>query len=324
MTNKPLTISVITPSYNQAQFLEETIQSVLSQDYPQLEYIIVDGGSTDGSVEIIKKYEKQISQWVSEPDTGQSDAINKGWKMASGDIITWLNTDDTYCPGTISTAADIFHKNPETILVHGAANTYDQSGHRLLFTSQPFAMDPYEMIMSCGGVTTQPSIFFRRIVLNEIGYLDTNLHYIMDWEYWIRMGLHFGSHRFQKIDTILSNNRDWSGTKTNQGWKEICLENRIVLDKIFFSHQNDQRLAHIKPASYRSSYRKEAELARLNDEPLKALQNIFSAWRIEPFKHIPARELVLLLYVLLGKKWSSRLRTITQPLRNILNRHVGF
>lgn len=314
-------ISIVTPSFNQAQFLEETICSVLSQDYPQIEYIIIDGGSTDGSVKIIKKYKQHLSGWVSEPDTGQSEAINKGWKMASGDIIAWLNTDDTYCPGAISAVADIFQNDPETILVHGAANTYGQS---LLFTSQPFAMDPYEMIVSCGGVTTQPSIFFKRTVLDQVGYLNTNLHYIMDWEYLIRIGLHFGSHRFQKTDTILSNNRDWPGTKTNQGWKEICLENRAVLDKIFLTHQTDQHLARINPASYRSSYRKEAELARLNNEPLQALHNIFCAWRIKPFKHNPAREVVLLLYVLLGKKWSSRLRKITQPLRTILNRHVGF
>lgn len=128
MSRKPLVVSIITPSFNQAQFLEEAILSVFNQDYPHVEYIIIDGGSTDGSIDIIRKYERRLKYWVSEPDSGQSEAINKGWNKSTGDIIAWLNSDDTYCPGALRAVAEVFEKNPETLLVHGAANTCAQDG----------------------------------------------------------------------------------------------------------------------------------------------------------------------------------------------------
>jgi glycosyltransferase involved in cell wall biosynthesis len=121
-------VSIITPSYNQASFLEETICSVLEQDYANLEYIIVDGGSKDGSVEIIRRYESQLAWWVSEPDQGQTDALNKGFGMASGDILAWLNSDDTYLPGAISGAVEYLMSHPEAGLVYGDANLVDENG----------------------------------------------------------------------------------------------------------------------------------------------------------------------------------------------------
>jgi glycosyltransferase involved in cell wall biosynthesis len=324
MIRKPPVVSIITPSYNQAQFLEEAILSVFNQDYPHIQYIIIDGGSTDGSIDVIRKYESRLKYWVSEPDSGQSDAINKGWEKATGDIIAWLNADDSYCPDTFSKVADIFAENPETILVHGAANTYDQSGKDILFTSYPFDMDPYDMIASGGGVTTQPSVFIRRSVLDEVGYLNPDLHYIMDWEYWIRIGLHFGNRRFYKTKSILSNNRDWSGTKTNQGWNEICEENRRVLRDIFEHHPYDSKLQDIRSAAYRSSYRKQAELARVNGRPMEALHHVCRSLMIEPLGHNPARELAILLYVLLGRRVSERLRSSLTPVRSRLNKHIGY
>ena len=121
-------ISIITPSFNQSEFLEFTIQSVLSQDYPDLEYIIVDGGSTDGSLEIIKKYEDRLAWWVSEKDQGQTDAINKGFARATGKYLAWLNSDDTYQPGALSKAAEYLESHPEVGLVYGETNYIDQDG----------------------------------------------------------------------------------------------------------------------------------------------------------------------------------------------------
>ena len=118
-------ISIVTPSFNQGQFLESTILSVLDQDYPDLEYIIIDGGSTDNSLEVIRKYTDRISYWVSEPDEGQSHAINKGWSMATGDIIAWINADDVYCPGAFSLVAKAFENNPDAVMVIGSGSSYD-------------------------------------------------------------------------------------------------------------------------------------------------------------------------------------------------------
>ncbi len=324
MTLKDPLVSIITPSYNQARFLEHAMDSVLTQDYPHIEYIIIDAQSTDGSIAIIKKHEKILKYWVSEPDSGQSEAINKGWRRSTGDIIAWLNADDFYCPGAISNVTDIFSREPEAILVHGAANTYDQSGKDIIFTSYPFDMDPYEMIVSCGGVTTQPSVFIRRSVLDEVGYLNPDLHYIMDWEYWIRIGLHYGNHRFYKTKSILSNNRDWSGTKTNRGWNDICEENRRVLHDIFERNQDNENLMRIRSAAYRSSYRKQAELARINGHTLEALRHVYSSLMIEPLNHNPARELAIILYILMGRRLSVRLRKLLSPVRSRFNRTIGF
>ena len=133
-------ISIVTPSFNQVQFIEETIRSVILQNYPNLEYIIIDGGSTDGSVEIIKKYEKYLTYWVSEPDSGQSEAINKGWKIATGDIIAWLNSDDMYMPYALSTIASMYAANPDKIIFQGSCNNIDIEGNHL-FTYPAQEMD---------------------------------------------------------------------------------------------------------------------------------------------------------------------------------------
>lgn len=324
MKTGPLKISIVTPSYNQGQYIEETILSILSQDYPNLEYIVIDGGSTDDTIDIIKKYEDRIDFWVSEPDGGQSDAINKGWRKSTGDIVAWLNADDTYCPGALETVAKVFENDPQAILAHGAAHTYDGSGQTILFTTQPLDMDPYEMIASCSGVTTQPSIFLGRKVLDEVGYLDPNLHYVMDWEYCIRIGLHFGTRGYRKVDTVLSNNRDWPGTKTNKGWKSLCEEHRSVFDKLFAQHGENESLQKLRDAAYRSSYRRQADLARRRGEAVEALASTFRAWGIGPFSHNPARELYLLFQILVGYGNSRRIHRTLSPFTRRLNRLVGY
>ena len=128
MTSLPL-VSIITPSFNQAQYLEQTIQSVLSQDYPNIEYIIMDGGSTDGSVDIIKKYQDKIKYWVSEQDAGQTEAINKGFAKAQGEILAWINSDDSYNPNAVSEAVKYLIENPNVAMVYADCNFIDENGN---------------------------------------------------------------------------------------------------------------------------------------------------------------------------------------------------
>jgi glycosyltransferase involved in cell wall biosynthesis len=177
-------VSIITPSYNQAEYLEITIRSVLAQEYPNLEYIVVDGGSTDGSVEIIQKYAKRISWWVSEPDQGQADAINKGFRHAKGEFVAWLNSDDLYLPDAISEAVAALQADPSLGMVFGDAVTIDPVGNplnKLAFGDWGLS-DLMRFRMIC-----QPAVFMRHNVLRQVGYLDENFHYMLDHHLWLRI-----------------------------------------------------------------------------------------------------------------------------------------
>jgi glycosyltransferase involved in cell wall biosynthesis len=182
-SNLPL-VSIVTPSYNQAQYLEQTIQSVLQQDYPRLEYFVVDGASTDGSVEIIKKYADRLAWWVSEADKGQAEAINKGLRRARGEIVAWLNSDDLYLPGAIALVVTAFSTHPEAGLVYGDALSIDE-------TDRPFNLMKQgnwglEDLLAFR-ILTQPAVFMRRSVLEQAGYLDWSYHMLLDHQLWIRM-----------------------------------------------------------------------------------------------------------------------------------------
>lgn len=181
-------ITVVTPSYNQAQYLERTILSVLNQNYPNLEYIIIDGGSTDGSVEIIKKYESKLAYWVSEPDRGQSHAINKGWMRSSGQILAYLNSDDTYKDGALFYIARYFMSHPEVDMAYGDVYVIDEMDKLVYpFTCGEFNLKKY--IKDCNYFIPQQAVFFRRQIFEKVGLLDENLHFKMDRDYFIRIGM---------------------------------------------------------------------------------------------------------------------------------------
>ena len=184
-----LKFSIITTSYNQGQFIEQTIQSVLSQNYPNLEYIVMDGGSTDNTLSILKKYEGKI-KWFSEKDNGQSDAINKGLRMATGDIVAWLNSDDYYLPGTLKKVVEIFENNKQTQWVSGDYLIVDENGKEI----QSFVRNYKKVLASFSSFNTlslanyinQPSTFWRRDFQKKAGYLNEELHYCMDYDLWLR------------------------------------------------------------------------------------------------------------------------------------------
>lgn len=182
-------ITVVTPTYNQGRFIEETIRSILLQGYPNLEYIIFDGGSTDETLEIIRKYEPWISFWVSERDKGQSDAINKGFNRAHGDIIAWLNSDDTYLPDGMQNIALAFARDPEMGMIYGGCNIVDEEGRlNTLYPSRDFDL---KILINAWNFIPQPATFFRRDVYKAVGEVDMNLHYSMDRDLWIRIGKQF-------------------------------------------------------------------------------------------------------------------------------------
>jgi glycosyltransferase involved in cell wall biosynthesis len=176
----------VTPSYNQAAYLEQTITSVLEQDYPRLEYLVVDGASTDGSEKIIKKYADRLAFWVSEKDSGQAEAINKGLSRANGDILAWLNSDDYYLSGTISAVVKVFRDNPDAVLVYGNMLAVDEKGNTTnLFRYEQLSLED----LLCFQIIGQPVVFFRREALERAGNLDTTYHCFLDHHLWLRIAL---------------------------------------------------------------------------------------------------------------------------------------
>lgn len=183
-------ISIITPSYNQSKYIEATIRSVLMQGYPNLEYIIIDGGSKDGSVDIIKKYARYIHYWVSEPDEGQAHAINKGLNIATGDILAYINSDDYYLPGALIKVAEFFYQEPDTDLLNGKCNIVDETGaylycHMGQISNFVEVLNLWKVWWG-GRQFIQPEIFWSRKILKKIGGFRQSLHYVMDYEFWVR------------------------------------------------------------------------------------------------------------------------------------------
>lgn len=303
MGKQPL-VSVVTPSYNQVQFLEETILSVIDQDYPHLEYIIMDGGSTDGSVEVIKKYQDRLSYWVSEPDTGQADAINKGWKKSKGEVLAWLNSDDTYCPGALSKAMHVFTENENVLLLSGAMNIIHYNRDNQIVATKkldPVELEPYEAMKTLTG-PLQPSTFIRRKVFEELGPLDTGLDMFFDLEYWLRIGFKYGPDKFFTIEDILSNLRHWPGTKTNTGWQKKAGEYKSITNSFLESESGNIRLQKLKRRLESQYYMVNARAEYQLDNSYKALKNLCRAVLASPFACNPYRIMRFIGSVFLGKK----------------------
>lgn len=177
-------VSIITPSYNQAGFLEQTIQSVLSQGYPNLEYCVVDGGSTDGSQAIIQRYADRMAWWVSEKDSGQGEAINKGFARATGEIVAWLNSDDLYQPGAIQAAVQALEENPGAGMVFSDVLAINGAGAPInTMRYGDWGLDDLLTFHIIG----QPGVFMRRAALEQAGYLDLSYHWLLDHELWLRV-----------------------------------------------------------------------------------------------------------------------------------------
>lgn len=212
-------VSVITPSLNQRRFIEATIESVLSQDYPRIEYIVMDGGSTDGTLNVLRRYEGRI-QWTSEPDRGQSHAINKGFRRARGDILAWLNSDDTYLPGAVRTAVDHLMLHPTCAMVYGEGYLIDEAGGviRRFPATEPFNL--WKLVYGIDYILQQ-TVFLRREALEAVDYLDEGLRWGMDWDLFIKIGKRF---RVDHIPKDMANLREHRNAKTMSGGRTRLAE----------------------------------------------------------------------------------------------------
>jgi glycosyltransferase involved in cell wall biosynthesis len=206
-------VSIVTPSYNQASYLEETIQSVFNQTYENVEYIIIDGGSTDGSQEIIGKYENKLKYWQSKKDKGFADAINQGWMRAGGDVLAYLNSDDVLERTAVQKAVQAFLESPDTDVVYGDTTMIDETGTPLrIFRSEPF--DLRAVFKTWFDPIRQPSAFIRKSVMDEFGGLDESYQFCADFEYWIRIA--GGGARFRYVPDVLSKSREHAAAKSTR------------------------------------------------------------------------------------------------------------
>jgi glycosyltransferase involved in cell wall biosynthesis len=208
-------VSIVTPSFNQAYFLEETILSVLGQSYPNLEYIIVDGGSTDGSLEIIQRYAARLAWWVSEKDRGQTDAINKGFARARGQILAWLNSDDTYRPGAVAEAVAYLQTHPEAGMVYGDADLMDERGN--VIGRFPARQTDYRRLRNGYVHIPQQSAFFRADLWKQVGPLDPSFYFAMDYDLWVRLA---------KLAPLHYHPRLWASFRLHSQGKSVASDDR--------------------------------------------------------------------------------------------------
>ena len=226
------TISVVTPSFNQAKFIRATVDSVLSQHYPHLEYWVIDGGSTDGTVDILKSYGKEL-HWLSEPDHGQTDAINKGFTHCTGDILAFLNSDDLYLPGTLQRVGEYFAAHKQAQWLTGDYEIIDGSGarlasHSIVSSYKSFLLRHYRpaLLRLTNSIIPQPSTFWTRSAYEAVGELDESLRYCMDYDLWLRLAKKFPLHY---LPVSLSAFRRHQDSKSETATKKQFTEELAVL-----------------------------------------------------------------------------------------------
>lgn len=280
----PPRISIITPVYNQAPYLEQTICSVLAQDYPNLEYIVIDGGSTDGSVDIIRKYADKLAYWVSEPDLGHADALNKGFAKSHGDIMGWLNSSDIYFPWTLSTVAQIFSDVVSAEWITGIASHFDTGlGPQNVV---PAYWNRYDFLSGNYAWIQQESVFWRRSLWDAAGgRLDASIHYACDFELWLRF---FEKAALFHVNTILAGFRFHEDQRGRLARHEYELEASTAFKKFY--------------SSYNSRVHVRAQILRLaNLVPGRAVSKVIQklgGWR--GYKH------PVILYDFANQRWRTK------------------
>jgi GT2 family glycosyltransferase len=269
-------VSIITPSYNQSLYLEQTIQSVLQQDYPHIEYMVIDGGSTDGSIEIIRKHADRLAYWVSEKDSGQAEAINKGLARAKGEILGWLNSDDYYLLNTISIAVQCFEQNPDAVMLYGDMLAVDEN-------DRPTNVLKYKQLsledLLCFQIIGQPSVFFRRAALEKAGLLDTSFHFMLDHHLWIRLAQ---QGRILHIPQVWSAARYHPAAKNRARAAEFGREAFRVLDWAKRQSGLAQAVANVKRRALASAHRYNARYLLDGGQTLSALGAWFRALFLHP------------------------------------------
>lgn len=269
-------VSIVTPSYNQADYLDETIRSILEQDYPSVEYLVIDGGSTDGSVDMIKKYANRLAYWVSEKDSGQAEAINKGLRRAKGEILAWLNSDDYYLPGAISAAVRCFEENPDVGMVYADMLAVDGDGQAInVLKYKQLSLED----LLCFQIIGQPSVFFRRSAFEKAGLLETTFHFMLDHHLWIRIAQ---QGRILHVPQVWSAARYHPQAKNRARAAEFGLEAFRVLDWAKSQPGLAEAISGVERRAHASAHRYNARYLLDGGQPASALGSWFRALFLHP------------------------------------------
>ena len=294
--NTPL-VSIVTPSFNKGLYIEETLLSIRNQTYKNIEHIVIDGGSTDETLSILKKY-SPVLVWVSEPDKGQSDAINKGWRIAKGDIIAYLNADDTYLPNAVEIAINFFLKHPETAMIYGDGIFSDEKGKFLMnFTAGEFKL---KNLVFCKDNILQPAVFLRKTVFETIGDVDADLHLAMDLDYWIRTGLRY---KVNYIPQQLATAKIYLDAKSSAQMHKYVMEYEHILEKLFSNPQLPPDIKLIEKDAFNFVYVKggldylHVKMGR------EGMRYLWKAFRMNPIRCI--RNVLIISSQYLKKRYGS-------------------
>lgn len=269
-------VSIITPSFNQAPFLRRTIQSVLAQDYEHQEYLVVDGGSSDGSIEIIQENATRLSWWVSEPDMGQADAINKGLAHSHGDIVGWLNSDDYYLPGTLASVVKTFQDHPDAVLIYGNTQAVDELDRITNIMTYP-QLTLEDLL--CFQIIGQPAVFLRRTAVAAVGGLDTDYHLLLDHQLWIKLA---------RFGPIFHADQTWAAARYHAGAKNQALAEHFggeafrILDWASREPELAPVLRRVKARARASAHRLNARYLVDAGQPQEALRAWMQALAIHP------------------------------------------
>ncbi|MDP2660973.1 MAG: glycosyltransferase family 2 protein [Dehalococcoidia bacterium] len=298
MTGLPL-VSIVTPSFNQARFLEETIRSVQSQDYPNAEHLVLDGGSTDGSLDIIHRYAENLAYWVSEADRGQSHAINKGFARAGGEILSWLNSDDLLRPGAITRAVAGLAGHPEAHFIYSDLNVKDElTGKTTCCKSWPI---DFAGLLAHGDIIPQPTVFMRRSLLDRVGMLDETLHMSMDYDLWLRATA--TGPAVYLPGPPLATARVHENAKTFAEHARFAGEILRILDRVYSDPHTPESGLRVKRAAYACAFWFAAYRCAVNGHEYREAAHLFRislAWRPLSSWRRPLGTMRMLAHIILG------------------------
>jgi glycosyltransferase involved in cell wall biosynthesis len=297
-------VSIVTPSYNQAEFLEETIRSVLDQDYEPLEYVVVDDGSTDGSVEIVRRYEGRLGAWTSQENAGQVAAINRGFARTSGEYMGYLNSDDTLLPGAVAAMVAELERDPSVLLVYGDALYTDEHGRQTGYLPAR-EFDVAEMVRSCDNHVVQPSTLWRREAWELYGPFDEDGWYFFDFEFFLR----FPPERVRRIGKPLSTYRIHAAAKSTGGaGARLARDHARLAEGFFRSDRLPEAARPVARQGRASAYLLGSEFAYDALDLALARRYVLRGLVLDPRRAASRRWLSLVAKTLLPRGVVSRLR----------------